>query len=77
MSEHERKIDALFNSIARGNLTVDQLHRAVADGKADIKRLGPRIEPTALDAIAAGEEALERIERELSNFNHERRRVCE
>ena len=66
MSEHERKVDVLFASIAKGNLTLNQLQHAIADGKADVKRLGHRVEPTTLDAIAAGEEALERIECELS-----------
>jgi hypothetical protein len=69
MSEHERKVDVLFASIAKGNLTVNQLQRAVADGKADVKRLGHRVEPTTLDALAAGEEALERIERDLSRYD--------
>ena len=68
MTEHERKIDVLFASIAKGNLTLNQLRRAVADGKADVKRLGHRVEPTTLDALAAGEEALERIELGLSKY---------
>jgi hypothetical protein len=69
MTEHERKIDVLIGSIATGNLTVDGLQRAVADGKAQIKRLGPRVEQTSLDALAAGEEALVRIEREQSKYD--------
>lgn len=68
MTEHERKIDVLLASIATGDMTVDGLYRAVADGKAQVKRLGPRIEQTTLDALAAGEEALERIEREQSKY---------
>jgi hypothetical protein len=66
--EHERKVDAVLASIARGDLSVDGLQHAVADGKAQVKRLGPRIEPTTLDALAAGEEALERIRREESKL---------
>jgi hypothetical protein len=71
MIEHEReqKVDAVLASIATGDLTFDGLKRAVAEGKAQVKRLGPRIEPTTLDALAAGEEALERIEREQSKLN--------
>ena len=69
MSEHERKITVLLASIAQGNLTFDQLQRAVADGKADVTRLGHRVEPTTLDAIAAGEEVLDRIECELSKLD--------
>jgi hypothetical protein len=68
MTEHERKIDVLLASIATGDLTVDGLQRAVADGKAQVKRLGPRVEQTTLDALAAGEEALEWIEREQSKY---------
>ena len=67
--ERERKVDAVLASIAIGDMTFDELKRAVADGKAQVKRLGPRIEPTMLDALAAGEEALERIEREQSKLN--------
>jgi hypothetical protein len=69
MSEHERKITVLLASIAKGDLTFDQLQRAVADGRADVTRLGRRVEPTTLDAIAAGEEALGRIEREQSKYD--------
>jgi hypothetical protein len=59
--EHDRKVDRLLGAIATGNLTLDELQRAVTDGRADAKRLGPRVESTSLDALAAGEEALERI----------------
>ena len=69
MTEHERKIDVLIGSIATGNLTVDGLQRAVADGKAQIERLGPRVGQTSLDALAVGEDALERIEREQSKYD--------
>lgn len=62
--EHERKVDAVLASIATGDMTFDGLKRAVADGKAQVKRLGPRIEQTTLDALAAGEEAVKRIERQ-------------
>jgi hypothetical protein len=67
--ERERKVDAVLASIATGNMTFDGLKRAVADGKAQVKRLGSRIEPTTLDALAAGEEALERLEREEAKLN--------
>ena len=67
--ERERKVDAVLASIATGDLTFDGLKRAVADGKAQVKRLGSRIEPTMLDALAAGEEAITRIEREQSKLN--------
>jgi hypothetical protein len=69
MSEHERKVDVVVASIATGRLTVNQLQRAVADGKADVQKLGHRVEPTTLDALAAGEEALERIECGLSKYD--------
>lgn len=68
MSEHERKIDVLVGNIARGNLTRDQLKRAVKIGRADAARLGKRIESTSLDAIAAGEETLQRLDREESKL---------
>lgn len=67
--ERERKVDAVLSHIARGDLTFDDLKRAVAGGRAQVSRLGPRIEPTTLDALAAGEEAVERIEREQSKLD--------
>ncbi len=67
-NEHERKVTCLLGHIARGSLTLDQLRRAVADGKADVKRLGRRVEPTTLDGLAAAEEALDRIECELARL---------
>ncbi len=69
MTEHERKVEALLARVARGALTVDQLHRAVAEGKADVRKLRRRAEPTTLDALAAGEETLERIKRELAKLS--------
>lgn len=66
--EHERKVDAVISTIARGDLTFDGLEHAVADGRAQVERLGERIERTALDALAAGEEALALIERERSKL---------
>jgi hypothetical protein len=69
MSEHERKVDAVLASVATGDLTFDGLKRAVADGRAQVRRLGSRIEPTTLDALAAGEEALKRIEGEQSKLS--------
>jgi len=64
MTEHERKIAVLLASIAQGNLTVNQLRRIVTDGKARVKRLGAgNVEQKTLNAIAAAEEALERIAR--------------
>ncbi len=69
MTEHERKVEALLARVARGALTVDQLHRAVADGKADVKKIGRRIEPTTLDALAAAEDALGQIECELAKLS--------
>jgi len=62
MEEHERKVGNLILSVAQGMLTPKQLRRAVEAGKADAKRLGPRIEQTALEALAAGQEALECVE---------------
>jgi hypothetical protein len=44
------------------------LQRAVTDGREDVKRLGRRVEPTTLDALAAGEEALEKIKYERSRW---------
>jgi hypothetical protein len=67
--ERERKVDRVLSQVAKGDLTFDRLKRAVADGKAQVKSLGPRIEPTTLDALAAGEEAVERIEREQSRLD--------
>jgi len=71
MTEHERerKVDAVLASIATGDMTFDGLKRAVEDGRAQVRRLGARIEPTTLDALAAGEEALKRIEGEQSKLN--------
>jgi hypothetical protein len=66
--EHERKVDAVIGAIAKGNLTVDELQQAVTDGREDVKRLGQRVEPTTLDALAAGEEALEKIKYERSRW---------
>jgi hypothetical protein len=69
MTERERKIAVLLTSILQGNLTVTQLRRVVADGKAQVKNLGPgQTSKTHLDAIAAGEEALARIEREMPKY---------
>jgi|SRR6266511_3106645 len=69
VNEHERKIAVLLTSILQGNLTVTQLRRVVADGKAQVKNLGPgRASKTQLDSIAAGEEALTRIEREMPKY---------
>ena len=70
MTERERKIAVLLTSIIQGNLTVDQLRRRVADGKAKVKKLGPdRVGKKQLDGIAAGEEALARIERERVKYD--------
>jgi hypothetical protein len=66
VNEHERKIAVLLTSILQGNLTVTQLRRVVADGKTHVNNLGPgRASKTQHNAIAAGEEAIERIEREM------------
>ncbi len=70
MTERERKIAVLLTSILQGNLTVAQLRRRVADGKAQVKRLGPgRASKRQIDAIAAGVEALARIERERVKYD--------
>lgn len=70
MTPHERKIAILLTSILQGNLTVNQLRRRVADGKAQAERLGPnRASKKQLDGIAAGEEALARIEREQIKYS--------
>ncbi len=70
MTEHERKIAVLLTSILQGNLTVAQLRRRVADGKAQVKKLGPgRVSPKQIAAIAAGEEALARIARERVKYD--------
>jgi hypothetical protein len=59
--EHECKVDAVLSHIATGKLTLDDLERAVTGGRSDVERLGRRVEPTTVEALAAGEEALERI----------------
>ena len=70
MTEHERKIAVLLTSILQGNLTVSQLRWRVADGKAQVEKLGPsRVKRLQLDAIAAAEAALERIEREKVKYD--------
>lgn len=66
--EHERKVDAVLAYVATRGLTFDGLKRAVADGNGQVRRLGSRIESTTLDALAAGKEALDRIEREQSKL---------
>ncbi|MGH9849026.1 MAG: hypothetical protein ACREBD_04135 [Blastocatellia bacterium] len=66
--EHERKVDAVIAYVATGGLTFDGLKGAVAKGREQVMRLGSRIEPTTLKALAAGEDALERIEREQSKL---------
>jgi len=72
MTPHERKIAVLLASIAQGNLTVKQLKRIVADGQARVKRLGAgNVEQKTLDAIRAGEEALERIARESVKYDRQ------
>jgi hypothetical protein len=69
VTAHEHKIAVLLTSILQGNLTVSQLRRRVADGKAQVKRLGPdRAGKKQIAAIAAGEEALARIEREKVKY---------
>jgi hypothetical protein len=67
--EREQKVDRVLGQVAKGDLTFDRLKRAVTDGKAQVKRLGSRIEPTTLDALAAGEEAVNRLEREQSKLD--------
>jgi arginine repressor len=70
MTEHERKIAVLLTSILQGNLTIAQLRRRVADGKAQVKKLGlDRVGKKQIAAIAAGEEALARIERERVKYD--------
>lgn len=69
MTEHNRKVAVLLVSILRGNLTVNQLRRTVADSKAQVAKLMPNcVKQSQLDAIAAGEEALARIEREKTKY---------
>jgi hypothetical protein len=69
VNEHKRKIAVLLAGILQGDLTVTQLRRVVADGKAQVKKLGTgRASKTQLDAIAAGEEALALIEREMPKY---------
>jgi hypothetical protein len=70
VTEHNRKVAVLLVSILKGNLTVSQLSRSVADGKAQVRKLGPgRTSKKQLDAIAAGVEALARIERERVKYD--------
>jgi hypothetical protein len=72
MTPHERKIAVLLASIAQGNLSVNQLKRIVADGKARVERLGAgNVEQKTLDAIRAGEEALTRIARERIKYDRQ------
>jgi ParB-like chromosome segregation protein Spo0J len=72
MTPYERKIAVLLASIAQGNLTVNQLKRIVADGQARVERLGAgNVEQKTLDAIRAGEEALERIARERVKYDRQ------
>lgn len=66
--ERERKVRKVIAYIARGDLTVDGLERAIADGRGQVERLGQSIEPTSLAALAAGKEALQLIEREQSKL---------
>jgi hypothetical protein len=73
MTERECKIAVLLASIIQGNLTVNQLRRVVADGKSQVKRLGTDlVGKKQLEAIAAGEEALARIEREKVKYDRQR-----
>jgi hypothetical protein len=73
MTEHERKIAVLLTGIIQGNLTVSQLRRRVEDGKAQVKKLClGRASKKQLDAIAAGEEALARIERERLKYDRQK-----
>jgi len=73
MTEHEREIAVLMTGILQGNLTVAQLRRRVADGKKQVERLGPgRASKKQIAAIAAGEEALSRIERERVKYDRHR-----
>lgn len=67
--ERERKVDRVLSQVAKGDLTFARLKRAVADGRAQVRRLGARIEPTTLDALAAGEEAVKRLELEQSKLD--------
>lgn len=69
MTERERKIAVLLTSIAQGLLTVSQLRRRVADGKAALPRLAPAQRARTQEAISTAEDTLERIEREKVKYD--------
>lgn len=69
MTESERKIAVLLTSIAQGLLTVSQLRRRVADGKAALPRLASAQRARTQEAISAAEETLVRIEREKVKYD--------
>jgi hypothetical protein len=68
MTERERKIAVLLASILQGNLTVAQLRRRIADGKAALDSLAPAQRQKTLEAISIGEETLARIEAEKTKY---------
>jgi hypothetical protein len=69
MTERERKIAVLLTSILQGNLSVSQLRRRIADGKASIDRLAPAQRQKTQEAISLAEETLARIEAEKTKYS--------
>jgi hypothetical protein len=68
MTDRERKIAVLLASILQGSLTVSQLRRRIADGRASLSRLAPTQRQKTLEAISIAEETLARIEAEKSKY---------
>jgi hypothetical protein len=69
MTERERKIAVLLASILQGKLTVSQLRRRIADGRASLSSLALAQRQKTLEAISIGEETLARIEAEKTKYN--------
>jgi hypothetical protein len=68
MTDRERKIAVLLTSILQGSLTVGQLRRRVADGRASLSSLAPAQRQKTLEAISIGEKTLARIAAEKTKY---------
>jgi hypothetical protein len=72
MTERERKMAILMASIIKGDLTVNQLRRRIADGKAALPGLAPAQRAKTEEAISLAEETIARIE--AARVKYDRRR---
>ena len=70
MTQGEQLIAAILLSVARGQRTVDQLKRQLADGLAYVEARGAKnVEKELLIALAAMDSAIQRIERERVEYD--------